>query len=112
MAESIVTANRLADGGVVWLDSAELWTERLDTAVVLSGDTLQAALERIRKRDRDVVVDIRGIPGEITEGHPVPQARRERLRGAGPSVREDLIGAAPEDRWARSPFPEPPSATS
>jgi sulfite reductase (NADPH) hemoprotein beta-component len=112
MAESIVTANRLADGVVVWLDSAQVWTERLDAAAVLSGDVLQAALERVRNRDRDVAVDIRDIPVDVIEGRPAPQARRERLRSAGPSVRDDLAGAAPEDRWARPPLPAPPSATS
>ena len=112
MAESIVTANRLADGVVVWLDSAQVWTERLDAAAVLGGDVLQAALERVRNRDRDVAVDIRDIPVDVIEGRPAPQARRERLRSAGPSVRDDLAGAAPEDRWARPPLPAPPSATS
>ena len=83
MAESIVTANRLADGVVVWLDSAQVWTERLDAAAVLGGDVLQAALERVRNRDRDVAVDIRDIPVAVIEGRPAPQARRERLRSAG-----------------------------
>src|ERR1700730_11509827 len=112
MAESIVTANRLADGVAVWLDSAQMWNERLHAAAVLGRDVLQDTLERVRNRDRDVAVDIRDIPVDVIEGRPAPQARRERLRSAGPSVRDDLAGAAPEDRWARPPLPAPPSATS
>jgi sulfite reductase (NADPH) hemoprotein beta-component len=112
MAESIVTANRLTDGVVVWLDPAQVWTERLDAAAVLGDDILQIVLEQVRNRDRDVVVDLRDIPVDVIEGRPAPQARRERLRGAGPSVRDDLAGAAPTERWARPPLPAPPSVTS
>jgi sulfite reductase (NADPH) hemoprotein beta-component len=112
MAESIVTANRLTDGVVVWLDPAQEWTERLDAAAVLGDDILQIVLEQVRNRDRDIAVDIRDIPVDVIEGRPAPKARRERLRAAGPSVRDDLAGAAPEDRWARPPLPAPPSVTS
>ncbi|WP_454659199.1 DUF2849 domain-containing protein [Bosea beijingensis] len=112
MVDNIVTANRLADGVVLWLDASEAWAERLDAAAVLATDDLPAALDRLRARDRDIAVDIREIPVDIVDGRPVPQARRERLRGAGPSVRADLAGLEPEDRWVRPPLPEPPSATS
>ncbi len=72
MVNSIVTANRLADGVVVWLDSAETWVEGLDAAAVLAAVELQARQERLGARDRDVVIDIRNIPVEIVEGPPVP----------------------------------------
>jgi sulfite reductase (NADPH) hemoprotein beta-component len=112
MAESIITANRLTDGVVVWLDPNGEWTDRLEAAGVLDVDALQSALEKARDRDRNVAVDIRGIPVDFVEGHPVPLARREQLRGAGPSVREDLAGTTVEERWARAPLPAPPSTTS
>lgn len=112
MPKSIVTANRLSDGVVVWLGSNGEWTDRLEAADALDGDALQSALETVRDRDRDVAVDIRDIPADLVEGRPVPQARRERLRGAGPSVREDLAKTAVGERWARPPLPAPPSATS
>jgi sulfite reductase (NADPH) hemoprotein beta-component len=112
MPKSIVTANRLSDGVVVWFGSNGEWTDRFEAADALDGDALQSALETVRDRDRDVAVDIRDIPADLVEGRPVPQARRERLRGAGPSVREDLAKTAVGERWARPPLPAPPSATS
>ena len=78
MAERSITANRLTDG-VVWLDSNDEWTDRLKAAGVLDDDALQSALEKGRDRDRDVAIDIRDIPVDLVEGHPVPHARRERL---------------------------------
>jgi sulfite reductase (NADPH) hemoprotein beta-component len=110
--ESVITANRLTDGVVVWLDAAGGWSSDLDAAAVFDGEFVQSALEKVRGRDSDAAVDIREIPVDLAEGSPVPQARRERLRGVGPSVRDDLAGASVEDRWARRPFPAPPSATS
>jgi sulfite reductase (NADPH) hemoprotein beta-component len=112
VSESVITANRLTDGVVVWLDENGEWTDRLEAAGALGGDALRSALETVRDRDRDVAVDIRDIAVDFVEGRPVPQARRERLRGAGPSVREDLAGTTVEGRWARPPLPAPPSATS
>jgi sulfite reductase (NADPH) hemoprotein beta-component len=112
VSESVITANRLTDGVVVWLDENGEWTDRLEAAGALGGDALSSALETVRDRDRDAAVDIRDIAVDFIEGRPVPQARRERLRGAGPSVREDLAGTTVEGWWARPPLPAPPSATS
>jgi sulfite reductase (NADPH) hemoprotein beta-component len=112
MPESVITANRLTDGVVVWLDAVDGWTSDLRAAAVFNGEAIHSTLEKARERDRDAAVDIREIPVDVVEGSPVPQARRERLRGAGPSVRDDLAGASVEDRWAHPPFPAPPSATS
>ena len=112
MPESVITANRLTDGVVAWLDAVGGWTSDLRAATVFNGEAIQSTLEKVRERDSDVAVDIREIPVDVVEGSPVPQARRERLRGAGPSVRDDLAGASVEDRWAHPPFPAPPSVTS
>jgi sulfite reductase (NADPH) hemoprotein beta-component len=112
VSESIITANRLTDGVVVWLDSNGEWTDRLEAASALAGDALKSAFDTVTHRDRDVAVDIREIPIDLVEGHPLPVARRERLRGAGPSVREDLAGTKIEARWVRPPLPAPPSESS
>jgi sulfite reductase (NADPH) hemoprotein beta-component len=107
--ESVITANRLTDGVVVWLDGAGGWSPDLQAAAIFDGEALEAALAKARDSE---AVDIREIPVDLVEGRLVPQARRERLRAAGPSVRDDLRGSSIEDRWAHPPFPAPPSATS
>ena len=109
MPESVITANRLTDGVVVWLDGAGGWSPDLQAAAIFDGEALEAARAKARESE---AVDIREIPVDLVEGRLVPQARRERLRGAGPSVRDDLTGSSIEDRWAHPPFPAPPSATS
>ncbi len=112
MSQCVITANRLTDGVVVWLDNTDSWSDRLDTAAALNDEALPTSVERLQARDQNVVVDIRGIPVDVVNNTPVPQARRERLRGVGPSVRPDLATTPPGDRWANPPLPEHPSATS
>src|SRR6202051_3839127 len=112
MPQSVITANRLTDGVVVWLGANAQWTDQVAAAVVLDGEALQAAWEEARRADQQIVVEVRDIAVDVVDQVPVPQARRERLRGAGPSVRADLAKTEPNGRWAQPPFPAPPSATS
>lgn len=112
MSRSSITANRLRDGVVVWLDAEKQWTEQMADAAVhedASGKTLLADSKVI---DPLIVVEARDVPVEIGSGKHQPVARRERLRGLGPSIRKDLVTTAPDARWAEPPFPEPPSFTS
>lgn len=112
MGRSSITANRLRDGVVVWLDAEKQWTEQMADAAVhedASGKTLLADSKVI---DPLIVVEARDVPVEIGSGKHQPVARRERLRGLGPSIRKDLVTTAPDARWAEPPFPEPPSFTS
>ena len=112
MPQSILTANRLTDGVVVWLDATQSWTERLDGAFILDDATVPSVLDTLQQRDVNLAVDIRAISVDVVDDRPVPQARRERLRGVGPSVRPDLAATPSDKRWASGPLPEPPSATS
>ncbi|MBR7653380.1 DUF2849 domain-containing protein [Brucella oryzae] len=112
MPQSILTANRLTDGVVVWLDVTQSWTERLDGAFILDDATVPSVLDTLQQRDVNLAVDIRAISVDVVDDRPVPQARRERLRGVGPSVRPDLAATPSDKRWASGPLPEPPSATS
>ncbi len=112
MPESVITANRLTDGVVVWLNRTAQWTGQLADAALFNGESVQAALEQVSRTDQQIAVEIREIPVAMTGGVPVPEARREQLRSTGPSVRADLAGTAPDSRWAQPPFPPPPSASS
>ncbi|WP_430513779.1 DUF2849 domain-containing protein [Pannonibacter phragmitetus] len=107
MPESIITANRLTDGVVVWLDQTDGWASDIAAAAVFDSASVPPMLQRAQDRDRNTVVDVREIPVELIEGRIVPTARRERLRAAGPSVRNDLAGTPPETRWAQGPLPPP-----
>ena len=78
MSQQVVTANRLADGVVVFL-GLRGWVEELDKASVAS--TAEAVNE---------VVDAYLIEVAAEHGRLQPTALRERLRARGPSVRLDL----------------------
>ncbi|HEY8335843.1 MAG TPA: DUF2849 domain-containing protein [Tardiphaga sp.] len=71
MVNRIVTANRLADGVVVSLDSTEAWAEWVDAAAALAAVELQTLRERLGTPDRDFVIDIRSIPVDIVEERPL-----------------------------------------
>ena len=96
---SVVTANRLRDGHVVWLTAAGAtsWSETIDAAARFDSDGIEAAIERARAGERaQVVVDVYGVQIETPDGRPVPVTARERIRAAGPSVRP-LVGLPDSD---------------
>jgi sulfite reductase (NADPH) hemoprotein beta-component len=77
MPQSVITANRLTDGVVVWLGANAQWTDQVAAAVVLDGEALQAALEEARRADQQIVVEVRDIAVDVVDQVPVPQARRK-----------------------------------
>lgn len=84
----IVTANRLADGAVVYLSENATWTENIARARRLgdeADDALADALERVTEIASAYLVDI-GPDGAPTGR----EARRENIRRRGPTVRPDL----------------------
>jgi hypothetical protein len=88
----IVTANRLRDGIVVFLNRSGEWTERIDDATLALEPAAAAALESRAKADEKAtlvtgtyLVDAERRDGRIRASHI-----RERLRTLGPTVRLDL----------------------
>jgi hypothetical protein len=92
MADRIVTANRLSDGLVVYLNGAG-WSGRIEDARVASDDAAA-----------DGLLDRAGGPGQaiqvidpylieiIREGAvPRPVSNRELIRAQGPTVRTDPV---------------------
>ena len=71
---SVVTANRLRDGHVVWLTGgpaaeALSWFETIDGADLFDGDAIKAAIERAREDERQrIVVNVYGVQIEATAG--------------------------------------------
>src|SRR3984893_7142178 len=88
---SIVTANRLRDGQVVWLAPDGRWAEDIAAAEVFDNGIIDEAIARARVfEEQRVVLDVYGV--ELDPAYPctVPVTERGRRSAGGPSVRPDL----------------------
>jgi len=82
----VVTANRLADGAVIYRTSDDRWTTELaGAAVVTTSEAATALLAGARAESR--AVDSYVAPVEIGAAGPRPGNLRERIRAAGPTIR-------------------------
>lgn len=83
----VVTANRLADGAVVYRTAGEGWTEHLDEAAVTTDAEVATQLLAAAKADHLRAVDVYVAAVEIAaDGRINPANLRERIRQAGPTV--------------------------
>lgn len=83
----IVTANRLADGEVVWLGAGGRWVDQCRCARIFGADDdVTAAVARAA----GAVVEPYAIDVTAERGYPVPVRLRERIRASGPTIRNDL----------------------
>jgi len=82
----LLTGNILETGDVVWWDGTE-WNLALRDAVDVGpeGDALLARTLAAERINEPALVD-----AEPTPDGPRPRTMRERVRGAGPTVRLDL----------------------
>ncbi len=88
----VMTANRLRDGDVVFLNRAGKWELAIDQAVLAQEPQAVAALEARAKEDEtstlvtgSYLFDAERRDGKIRASHI-----RERIRAQGPTVRIDL----------------------
>ena len=80
----IVSANRLRDGAVVFLDEAGDWTTELDLVALASGEREgEILLERARGEGAGVVEPFLVAVTEREDGSLEPLSLRERIRVAG-----------------------------
>jgi hypothetical protein len=83
----VVTANRLADGAVVYRTVDGNWTTKIDLAAVV--DNALVAAEMLRAAEAD---DVRAVgpyvaPVDLsTDRRVVPGNLRERIRVGGPTI--------------------------
>jgi hypothetical protein len=91
---SVLTANRLSDGVVVFLNYEGSWAEGIATAAVARYPGELRALEARGGHDarRNKVVDPYLVEVRETEKGLVPIRTRERVRIAGPSILADVPG--------------------
>jgi Protein of unknown function (DUF2849) len=95
---SVLTANRLSDGAVVFLDLDGVWAASLRGAVVARTPDEARALESRGAFDaaRNIVVEPYLVEmHEGADGSLAPVRFRERVRLGGPSVLDDVPGYAP-----------------
>jgi hypothetical protein len=83
---AVVTANRLADGAVVYRAAIGGWTTRLEAAAVVTS--AQAAKELLSAANSDDLTAVGAYvaPVEIAEDRILPGNLRERIRLGGPTV--------------------------
>jgi len=86
--QKAITANRLDDGRVVFLDESGGWTLRVaDARLLTDGPELdQATAYAKAQHDARIVVEPYAIDIEIIDGTPLPARIRERIRAEGPTV--------------------------
>lgn len=92
MTAQVITANRLHDGAVVYLDPAGGWSESVADARVAPDKTQAAALlaEAERPEHATRVVGPYLMDVVVDDGRPRPASLREVIRAQGPTVRSDL----------------------
>ena len=79
----VASANRLADGAVVFLDDAGQWTTRLDRAALArDGRSAEILLERAKTEAAGVVEPFLVAVAE-DDGGLTPLSLRERIRASG-----------------------------
>lgn len=91
---SVLTANRLSDGVIVFLDFEGAWSTIFAEATVASSPDEVRALEDRGAYDaqRNLVVEPYLVEVREIDGQLVPVRQRERVRAAGPSILADVPG--------------------
>ncbi len=92
MSAQVLTANRLADGDVVYLTAAGAWSTSIDEARIADGKEEAAALDAAGAKAAAAQIVVAPYLIDVGEdaGHVVPLRYRERIRAYGPSNRPDL----------------------
>ena len=80
----VASANRLADGSVVFLDDAGQWTTRLERAALARDKrSAEILLERAKAEAASVVDPFLVAVAEDDNGSLMPLSLRERIRASG-----------------------------
>jgi|TARA_Y100000294_G_C8317976_1_gene241492 hypothetical protein len=88
MRHSVVTANRLRDGRVVYLAGCQGWSEDLSEATVAIGEEemQELLIDAERERASGLVVAPYAFAVIRTEDAVAPLSQREKIRMQGPSI--------------------------
>jgi hypothetical protein len=90
--QEMITANRLNDGIVVFLDADGGWTEDFHRGAIFEDAEARALAIGVgtAAAAANLVIDPYPIELERRAGHLAPKALRERIRATGPTMRTDL----------------------
>ena len=87
---SVITANRLLDGRIVWL-TQQGWSEHIGRARVFDNADIEGAIEQAKTTpDARMLVGIYGVQLDPSAAGISPLTVRERIRAFGPSVHPDF----------------------
>jgi hypothetical protein len=81
---SVVTANNLRSGSVVYLAGDGRWVEALDEATIAADETALKALEALALAavEASEVTAVYAFPVRLAAGRPQPVSVRETIRAA------------------------------
>lgn len=82
---TVVTANRLSDGKVIYRAAKQGWTTRLDAAAVVTTTEAVRELLAAAAREEILAVGAYAAPVETRDGRIEPGNLRERIRAGGPT---------------------------
>ncbi len=93
MTPRMVTANRLGDGLVVYLDRGGGWSKRIADGRVASDDADAAALMTVAEAAAAACQVVEPYLIDVTDddGSVRPLRHRERIRAQGPTVPRDFL---------------------
>jgi hypothetical protein len=83
---SVVTANRLADGAVVYRTADGEWTTSMDAATIVSRTDEATSLLNAAKGEGIRVVDVYIAPVKLEQNKVLPGNLRELIRLRGPTI--------------------------
>ena len=94
---SVITANRLLDGRIVWL-TAQGWSELIAHARVFDNTEIENAIKHAKAMpEARTVVGIYGVQLDPDTAGITPLTVRERIRAFGPSVHPDFAPVETQD---------------
>jgi hypothetical protein len=83
---SVITANRLGDGAVVYRTTRNQWTTDLASAAVVSNANAASELLTSAKAEGTAAVDVYVAPVKLEDDRIVPGNLRELIRMRGPTI--------------------------
>lgn len=85
----IITANRLVDGAVVYLDDADEWVAEQQDAALFENDDAPAVLAAVSERITEITD---AYLADVDENGALAgrSSLRETIRRQGPTIRTDL----------------------
>lgn len=91
----VITANRLADGAVVYRRADGGWTVRLDDAAITTSATLAREMLAAAEVDGIRAVGPYVAPVKLdADGRAFPGNLRELIRASGPTIEQTVMQAA------------------